>query len=118
MQSYKLTFEIIADNPEDAHEVVLERLEQGGEADTVDNRPSNCECDNTHEQNNTCCQPCWRAGFRCVPFYVSHTDILKDILNTLNMIPRAAVPAKFLSRVKFRDTYHICEAIDAALKRT
>ncbi len=30
-------------------------------------RPINCECDNTHEQNNTCCMPCWNAGFRVVP---------------------------------------------------
>lgn len=29
-------------------------------------RPKNCECDNTHEQNNTCCMPCWKAGFRTV----------------------------------------------------
>jgi hypothetical protein len=29
-------------------------------------RPNNCECDNTHEQNKTCCQPCWNAGFRTV----------------------------------------------------
>lgn len=30
-------------------------------------RPADCECDNTHEQNNTCCMPCWEAGFRTVP---------------------------------------------------
>lgn len=30
-------------------------------------RPHNCECDNTHEQNGTCCQPCWEEGFRSVP---------------------------------------------------
>lgn len=29
-------------------------------------RPKNCECDNTHEQNNTCCMPCWNKGFRTV----------------------------------------------------
>lgn len=29
-------------------------------------RPTNCECDNTHEQNHTCCMPCWNAGFRTV----------------------------------------------------
>lgn len=27
-------------------------------------RPITCECDNTHEQNDTCCMPCWNAGFR------------------------------------------------------
>jgi len=30
-------------------------------------RPAKCECDNTHEQNDTCCMPCWRRGFRAVP---------------------------------------------------
>ena len=29
-------------------------------------RPDDCECDNTHEQNDTCCMPCWEAGFRTV----------------------------------------------------
>ncbi len=32
----------------------------------TDNRPNDCECDNTHEQNKTCCRPCWEAGFRTV----------------------------------------------------
>ena len=30
-------------------------------------RPLNCECDNTHENNRSCCPPCWAAGFRAVP---------------------------------------------------
>ena len=30
-------------------------------------RPLNCECDNTHENNRSCCRPCWAAGFRAVP---------------------------------------------------
>ena len=30
-------------------------------------RPKNCECDNTHENNKTCCMPCWKKGFRSVP---------------------------------------------------
>lgn len=29
-------------------------------------RPTDCECDNTHEHNDTCCRPCWSAGFRRV----------------------------------------------------
>ncbi len=29
-------------------------------------RPAKCECDNTHEQNKTCCRACWRLGFRSV----------------------------------------------------
>jgi hypothetical protein len=29
-------------------------------------RPKNCECDNTHENNNTCCRFCWDKGFRTV----------------------------------------------------
>lgn len=39
-------------------------------------RPDNCECDNTHEQNNTCCQPCWNAGFRSV---ASAPDMAKEL---------------------------------------
>lgn len=27
-------------------------------------RPLKCECDNTHENNQTCCRYCWKAGFR------------------------------------------------------
>lgn len=30
-------------------------------------RPLTCECDNTHEQNHTCCRACWAADFRDVP---------------------------------------------------
>jgi len=30
-------------------------------------RPEKCECDDTHEQNDTCCRPCWADGFRRVP---------------------------------------------------
>lgn len=26
--------------------------------------PNDCECDNTHEQNNTVCRYCWWLGYR------------------------------------------------------
>lgn len=35
------------------------------------NRPDDCECDNGHEQAETCCMPCWNAGFRKVANYPS-----------------------------------------------
>lgn len=41
----------------------IELLEAAG---IPDHRPENCECDNTHEQQQTCCMPCWKAGFRIV----------------------------------------------------
>jgi hypothetical protein len=53
------------------------RIEKRGPKDTTNrdvlrkavrlfSRPENCECDNTHKQNDTCCVPCWNAGFRRV----------------------------------------------------
>ena len=30
----------------------------------LDELPTECECDNTHEQNNTVCRYCWAKGLR------------------------------------------------------
>lgn len=49
-------------------------------------RPQNCECDNTHEQNKTCCRSCWKAGFRVVnpgvsaPTFQRRTDRIMGLL--------------------------------------
>ena len=40
-------------------------------------RPRNCECDNTHENNRTCCMPCWNEGFRKVPTNIQTCDAVK-----------------------------------------
>lgn len=37
-------------------------------------RPPFCECDTTHEQNDTCCMPCWEVGFRLVASDVAIFD--------------------------------------------
>lgn len=44
------------------------------------------------------------------------TDLLRDILDTLNTIPNTSVPAMYRREVKFQNTYEICTVIAKTLK--
>ena len=37
-------------------------------------RPENCRCDNTHEEQNTCCRACLDAGFVHAPMIIFDSD--------------------------------------------
>lgn len=64
--------------------------------DPSSTRPEDCECDNTHEQNRTCCQECWEKGFRLVA--PDSPEFESDLLALAFVIEKARGGSKYHRR--------------------